>query len=329
MLSIRQIHQSSTLFATGRRLMSSLSTPLLLTPQQLRSLSSEKNVSLLDASWFMPNSPRQPRQEFISKRIPGAQFLDLDEVASSHPLGLKHMMPQERVFADVCEKFGIASNSHVVIYDTHGIFSSPRALFMFRSFGHHRSSVLDGGLPAWVAEGFPVENGPLSPIGTTEYPTPILQSNSLRSYEQMATNSNFDPLTSRNADLVLDARSRARYLGTDPEPRPGLSSGHIPHSLSLPFNMFLRHNSSADGTKYTTFLPPADVRKAMEEAVGSERADLISEGRLSVTTTCGSGMTAGILWLGLKLLGVKEISLYDESWTGYAMRSTSKIEKSE
>ncbi|KAF5377553.1 hypothetical protein D9615_005200 [Tricholomella constricta] len=312
----------------NRRLMSSSGAPFLLTPQQVHTLIEKEKVSLLDVSWFMPNSPRQPRQEFISKRIPGAQFLDLDDVASIHELGLKHMMPQQRAFADACEKFGIKTDSHVVIYDTHGIFSSPRALFMFRSFGHHRSSVLDGGLPAWLAEGLPMESGSPSPVQTTEYPTPTIQTKSLRSYEQIVANSTLDPSVNPNADLVLDARPRRRYLGTDPEPRPGLSSGHIPHSLSLPFNVFLRQNLGLDGTTFTTFLPQADIRRVLEDAVGPERAELITNGVLSVTTSCGSGMTAGILWLGLKLLGVEKISLYDESWTGYAMRPTSRIEKS-
>ncbi|KAG6902817.1 hypothetical protein C0995_011304 [Termitomyces sp. Mi166 len=258
----------------------------------------------------MPNSPRQPRQEFISKRIPGARFLDLDEVSSPHELGLKHMMPEERVFADACEKFGIEKETYVVIYDTHGIFSSPRALFMFRTFGHQRSSILDGGLPAWLAGGFSVESGALSPITATKYPTPTLQIEALRSYEQIVANSTAE--ASDQTDLVLDARSHGRYSGFDPEPRPGLSSGHIPHSFSLPFNLFLRQISGTDGTTYTTFLPPEEIRRALEQAVGLERADLIIRGSIPVTTSCGSGMTACILWLGLKLLGVERISLYDE-----------------
>ncbi|KAG5648156.1 hypothetical protein DXG03_006110 [Asterophora parasitica] len=315
--------------------MSLSSAPLLLTPQQVHT----KKVALLDASWFMPNSPRQARQEFLSIRIPGAQFLDLDTVASPNELGLKHMMPQERAFADACEKFGIRADSHVVMYGLSVASSrTPRALFMFRTFGHHNSSVLDGGLPAWIAEGLPVENRDPSPVQHTEYPTPTLHAKSLRNlvilkifeaYEQIVANLNLDPSTNPDADLILDARSRGRYSGADPEPRAGLSSGHMPHSLSLPFNVFLRQNGGPHDAKYTTFLPPEEVRKALDEAVGSERAELIVKGEQPVTTTCGSGMTAGILWLGLKLLGVERISLYDESWTGYAMRATSKIEKSQ
>jgi len=119
-----------------------------------------------------------------------------------------------------------------------------------------------------------------------------------------------------------------RYLGTDPEPRPGLSSGHIPNSYSLPFTAFLKSQiSPRHGTQYTTFLPPAEIFKALVDSVGAEQAELITKGHRSVITSCGSGMTAAVLWLGLKLLGVNMVGLYDESWTGYASRESSKIEK--
>jgi len=151
---------------------------LLVDPGQCIDLrNTEKDVVFLDASWFMPNSPRNGQAEYLKERIPGAQFLDLDEVASPHPLGLKHMMPDPQAFAKACGKnvrdvawkvtyililqgqYGITHSTHVVIYDTHGIFSSPRALFMFRAFGHDRSSVLNGGLPRWKDEGLKIETG--------------------------------------------------------------------------------------------------------------------------------------------------------------------------
>ncbi|KAK0208516.1 Rhodanese-like domain-containing protein [Desarmillaria ectypa] len=299
--------------------------PLVLSPPQLREiLQSKTPVSVLDASWFMPNNPRSAKSEFIAKRIPGSQFLDLDEVASSHHFGLKHMMPTERVFADACEKFGIEPVSHVVIYDSHGIFSSPRALFMFRSFGHTNSSVVNGGLPYWENLGFPIEEGPASVPKPAEYPTPTLDVSAIRNYEQMVTNS-----TSRSvgADIVLDARSRGRFTGADPEPRPGLESGHIPRSFSLPFNIFLHQQTTASNSTYTTLRPIPEIRQALVDAIGDKQVEAILKGDASVVTTCGSGMTAAVLWLGLKLLGAHKIGLYDESWTGYAMRDSSKIDK--
>lgn len=145
----------------------------------------------------------------------------------------------------------------------------------------------------------------------------------------MVANSLQDPASDLAVELVLDARSRGRFLGTDPEPRPGLSSGHIPHSFSLPFNTFLEtHTVPNSSTQYTTFLSEPKLRQALIDAIGAEQAELVITGKRSITTSCGSGMTAGVLWLGLKLLGAADVALYDESWTGYASRAESRIEKS-
>ncbi|KAF8203298.1 Rhodanese-like domain-containing protein [Pholiota molesta] len=303
---------------------------LLLSPRQVNDLVHKPDapISLIDSTWFMPNAPRNAKDEFFAKRIPGAQFLDLDEVASPHELGLKHMMPDKETFARACEKLGISPSTHVILYDAHGVFSSPRALFMFRNFGHENSSIIDGGLPRWVDDQLPVETSPPSKPQPATYALPKFEDKSIRSYEQIVANSQFDPLTNAQSELVLDARPRGRYTGTDPEPRPGLSSGHIPHSYSLTFNLFLQKHKTRDGQEYSTFLPPADIKKALESAVGPEEAAKIIRGERPVNASCGSGMTAGVLWLGLQLLGVRNVGLYDESWTGYAMRSTSRIVKS-
>ncbi|PPR01321.1 hypothetical protein CVT26_015402 [Gymnopilus dilepis] len=314
-------------FLASRR-MSSVSAPLLLSPRQANELKSKDTpVAFLDTTWFMPNSPRNAKQEFTSKRIPGSHFLDLDEVASSHELGLKHMMPDKHTFAHACEKLGISPSTHVVLYDTHGVFSSPRALFMFRTFGHTNSSVLNGGLPGWVHDQLPVDTAAPSEPHPTTYPPPDLKEEAIRSYDQIVANSKYDPSTNPQSELVLDARPKGRFTGTDPEPRPGLSSGHIPHSVSLTFNLFLQKNKTVDGQEYTTFRPVEDIRKALSDAVGPEETERILQGKRQVVTSCGSGMTAGVLWLGLQLLGVERVGLYDESWTGYAMRPSSLIEK--
>ncbi|KAH9937486.1 Rhodanese-like domain-containing protein [Fomitopsis serialis] len=349
--------------------------PLTLTPAQLRGLD-PRSVSVLDASWHMPSSPRNPRQEWLQMRIPGAQLLDLDEVASQHALGLKHMMPSPDVFAKACENYGITPESHVVMYDTHGVFSSPRALYMFRAFGHHRSSILDGGLPAWIAYGSPTNNGDPEPVPTTTYPVPKLDDRVVRSYEQIVANSALDPSRDSLADIVLDARSKDRYLGTAPEPRAGLSSGHIPHSLSLPFASLLNtvpaptpaprtslpvppaqtapalsaHPPQLDSPsartpelepptgafpwalpeQYTTLKTSTQILGVLEAALGRERLEEVLEGRRGVVASCGSGMTAGVVWLALQMVGAKGApAIYDESWTGYAMRPESKIEKAE
>ncbi|KAI0067874.1 thiosulfate sulfurtransferase, partial [Artomyces pyxidatus] len=279
----------------------------------------------------MPNSPRNARQEFLAKRIPGAHYLDLDEVASPSELGLKHMMPSGEVFARALENFGINTSSHVVLYDSQGVFSAPRALFMFRSFGHAKSSILNGGLPRWESDGLPTESGPLEAGPKSTYSVPTEDKNAIRSYEQMVDNSKANVSDGPTAELVLDARPRGRYVGSDPEPRPGLSSGHIPHSFSVPFNTFLQTNAVPNSDKtYTTFLSSDELYKKLVDAVGPQNAQQILEGKRNVTTTCGSGMTAGVLWLGLKLLAESShVALYDESWTGYASRAQSEIAKGE
>lgn len=306
--------------------------PLVVSPRQLFDLPPKSDVAVIDASWHMPNSPRKAREEFLKKRIPNAQFLDLDEAASPHELGLKHMMPTGQVFAKACQSLGISPKSHVVLYDTHGVFSSPRALFMFRALGHDRSSILNGGLPHWEANGCTVETGEPKPVEPIEYPPPFLDQEVIRSYEQIISNANRDPSTEPIAELVLDARPKGRYLGTDPEPRPGLPSGHIPHSLSLPFTAFLDTNTykptpTSEEVTYTTLRSPHKIIESLRSALGDERLKEVMEGKRGVVTSCGSGMTAGVLWLGLKLLGVENVALYDESWTGYAARESSPIVK--
>ncbi|TFK23124.1 thiosulfate sulfurtransferase [Coprinopsis marcescibilis] len=305
-------------------------TPLVLSPQEVNKLkhSQTASVALLDATWFMPNSPKDAAKEFQSKRIAGSQFFNLDEVASPHELGLKHMMPSSEAFAEACGKLGITPSSHVVIYDSQGVFSSPRALFTFRSFGHEKSSIINGGLPQWVDEGLPIQVDAPSKPKAVEYAPPKFHPESIKGYEDVVTNSAFDPKSNASAELVLDARSAGRYHGTDPEPRPGLSSGHIPNSVSLPFNLFLQKHKAQDGSEYTTILPPSEIRQVLEETVGREEVEDILDGQRSVVASCGSGMSAGVLWLGLQLIGAKNIALYDESWTGYAIRPTSKIVKS-
>ncbi|EIM92754.1 thiosulfate sulfurtransferase [Stereum hirsutum FP-91666 SS1] len=308
--------------------------PLLISPKELtelfRTAGSAEDISVLDASWHMPNSPLNAKEEFLKKRIPGARYFDLDDIASPNELGLKHMMPTGEIFGAALRKAGISPSSHIIIYDSVGIFSSPRALFTFKALGHDKASVLDGGLPAWELDGGSTETGPLSEVRESTYPPPTLNEEVVRSYQQVVNNASSN-ITDSAAELVLDARSRGRYLGSDPEPRAGLSSGHIPHSFSLPFNTFLRTNKIPNSDKtYTTFLTPTEIREKLVETVGAENAEQILTGKRKVITSCGSGMTAGVLWLGLKLANeATRVSIYDESWTGYASRKESPIVKSD
>ncbi|KAH9890913.1 Rhodanese-like protein [Cubamyces lactineus] len=323
--------------------------PLVLTPAQLQTLKEthhdpeQTDLVVLDASWHMPNSPRKGAAEFLQVHLPSARFIDLDEVAAPHPFSLPHMMPPPQTFADACSRLGISSSTHVVIYDSHGVFSSPRALYMFRAFGHHRSSILDGGLPGWLAHGGDTEDGEANIMVRSRYNPPTLNSAMVKDYDQIVANSQVDPTKEPNAFYILDARAKGRFLGKDPEPRPGLSSGHMPYAISLPFNAFLetytvpesvaskvvRPGGQEGPYTYTRLRSTQGILDALEDALGPERTQEVLQGKRQIVTSCGSGMTASILWLGLKLLGVERVGLYDESWMGYAMRPESKIVKGE
>ncbi|KAG8826700.1 hypothetical protein FRC19_008155 [Serendipita sp. 401] len=234
------------------------STSFLLTPTQAYTLPSS-STKFLDTTWFMPNSPRNARQEFEKARIRGAKYFDLDEVASPNELGLKHMMPSSEQFKEACDQLGITKEDSVVLYDVHGVFSSPRALFAFKAFGHPKAFVLNGGLPAWRAAGLSVDESqlpsgePVATGGSGAYPLPSMDPSIIRSYEQMLENTKRE---SEDAELVLDARPKARFMGSAPEPRAGLPSGHMPNSVSIPFtNLLTTHEYSHDVPKSGLFTP--------------------------------------------------------------------------
>ncbi|CED82091.1 Mercaptopyruvate sulfurtransferase/thiosulfate sulfurtransferase [Phaffia rhodozyma] len=291
-----------------------LRKPSLISPRQLLALSG-KTVIPLDASWHMPNSSENALQNFQKERIPKARFFDLDKVASAHDLGLAHMLPTPEIFAKAAANLAIEPSSHIVLYDTHGLFSSSRAAFTFWAMGHPGEvSILNGGLPGWKAEGFEVETGSPASFAPTEYPTP-------KSVVDRATVPYADVLSncSSKVSLVLDARPRPRWTGQAPEPRQGLESGHMPGSVSLPFGELVKDGKLIDDDAIT---------KKLREILG-DRADAVLEGKQDVIASCGSGMTAATIWLALQRLNISS-SIYDESWTGWASRpETSPIVKGE
>ncbi|KAJ3255317.1 hypothetical protein HK103_006340 [Boothiomyces macroporosus] len=188
-------------------------------------LAGRKDVVILDASWhLLPKQGPEPKGllDYRIQHIPNARFIDLDLV--SDPLSsLPHMMPNEVDFAKHMGNLGISKEDHVVVYDSHGIFSSPRIWWMLKAFGHEKVSVLDGGLKKWKLESRPVESA-IPEFQTTRYPTPSeVNPEMIINYSQLLTS--VSDFTSDQKDTILDARSVGRFAGTDPEPRPGLSSG--------------------------------------------------------------------------------------------------------
>jgi thiosulfate/3-mercaptopyruvate sulfurtransferase len=250
----------------------------------------------------MPQLTRDARAEFAHAHIPGAVFFDIDAIAD-RVTTLPHMLPTPEEFGIAAGGLGIGDGDRIVVYDTRGVVSAARVWWTFRVFGHDDVGVLDGGLPKWRSESHPVESG--VPTPPTRRFTAKLRPEIVRDLEAVRAN-----LESR-AEQVLDARSRGRFAGTEPEPRAGLRGGHIPGSLNLPYDELYR----SDGT----LLPPEELRRRfMAAGLDLDRG---------VVTSCGSGVTASVLALALYLVGRTDAAVYDGSWTEWAGRDDTPVER--
>lgn len=260
---------------------------------------SDPGLAVLDVSWHLPAAKRDAKAEFASKHIPGARFYDLD--AGSDPTTtLPHMLPPAEKFAADMGALGIGNQSHVIVYASVGLFSAARVWWMFRSFGHDRVSVLDGGMKKWEAEGRSMSSGD----GTFEaaHFKAELNARNVRAMHEVA-----GALASGDAQ-VADARSSARYRGEEPEPRPGVRPGHMPGAFNVHYATLI----NADGTLKSRH----ELRAAFEAAgVDCDKP---------IIASCGSGVTAAILILALEELGHTDHALYDGSWAEWGA-STEKV----
>ncbi len=260
------------------------------------------DVRVVDGSWHMPQLERDPRAEFAEQHIQGAVFFDIDDIADADS-DLPHMLPSAKKFASRVSRLGLGDGARIVVYDTTGVGSAARVWWAFRVFGHVDVAVLDGGLPKWVAEGRPVEAG--DPVVRDRHFTARINSMLVRDREQIRAN------IGSVREQVLDARSRGRFDATEPEPRAGLRGGHMPGALNQPFvELYDRE---------TKTMKPAGELIALYRDAGVDFAK-------PVVTSCGSGVTACNLALGLYLLGKEDVAVYDGSWTEWGGRDDTPIE---
>ncbi len=274
----------------------------LVSSEWLAAHLNDPQVRVLDATYHLPTAKRDPRAEYKAEHIPGAGFFDVDGI-SDPSIDLPHMIPKPADFAAAVSALGIRNDQHVICYDSYGLMSAARAWWMFRLFGHERVSVLDGGLAKWKREGKPVDGKPVAPAKTDFVAR--FRPELVRAKTEVKAN------IASKAAQVLDARSAGRFRATDPEPRAGLRGGHIPGSGNLPYNQLV---SPAD----QTVLPAAELR-AKFQAAGIDPAR-------PVITSCGSGVSACVLALGLHLIGAGSVAVYDGSWSEWGLPGDTPVE---
>lgn len=274
----------------------------LVTTDWLAEALGKPGLVVFDATKYLPNEPKDGIAEFLKARIPGARYFDIDLVADPDT-DLPHMVPTPGRFAKLMGAMGVSNDTSVVFYDQKGLASAARGWWLMGLFGHDNAAVLDGGLPKWIRQGRPTEAGaPPAPQPATFRPD--YRAARLRGVGDVLGN------VATQAELVLDARAAGRFTGATPEPRAGMRSGHMPGAASLPYTDLL----NADGT----FKPVPDL-KARFAAAGVD-------GTRPVVTSCGSGVTACILTMGLRLSGLPEGAVYDGSWSEWGGRPDTPVE---
>jgi thiosulfate/3-mercaptopyruvate sulfurtransferase len=272
----------------------------LVTPEWLAERLGDPAIQVVDATWYMPNEEGSGRADYAAGHIPGAVFFDIDQIAD-HAVDLPHMLPSPQAFAEAAGGLGLRRNATIVVYDARGVFSAPRVWWTLRAMGFPKVLVLDGGLKAWRAEGRPLETAAPSPAPIRLMPAfrPALVRDLAAVQGHLA----------RHDAQLVDARSAGRFRGEAPEPRADLRSGHMPGACNVAWNALV----SADGR-----LKSRDELQSVFEAGG---VDLVRP----IVTTCGSGVTAALLALGLARLGREDVAVYDGSWSEWGGRSDTAV----
>jgi thiosulfate/3-mercaptopyruvate sulfurtransferase len=258
----------------------------LVTTDWLAQHLGEPDLAIVDSTWFMPSSGRSGHDEFLAAHIPGARFLDIDELSDrSNPA--PHMLPGAAEFGTAFEQLGVGRDDHIVVYDNSPIRTAARGWFMLRHYGAREVAILDGGFQKWLAEGRPTESGEPASRQATFH---AAERGEVVTKEQLLAGTGLP---------WVDARGRPRFEGSEPDPRAGVAAGHAPGARNLPFGSLYRE----DGT----FKPVEDLRRLFADAGIDPTKPFVA--------SCGSGVTANSLIFAAHLIGNDNTRLYDGSWS--------------
>ena len=275
-------------------------SPFLVSTEWLMDHLHDPNLSIVDASWYLPTMERDAAEEFDRAHIPGAVFFDIDAISDTSS-DLPHMLSAPAAFARSVGDLGVAQDDTIVVYDGPGLFSAPRVWWMFRTFGATKVVLLDGGLSKWIDDGGPIESG-TAPRKSKTF-APRFDAGRVVGLDEMRK------LIEAGDVTVADARPSDRFTGEAAEPRAGMRSGHMPGAVNVPFMALQR-----DGQ----LKPAIELRAVLNEAGITDRTPVV--------TTCGSGVTAATIALALETIGNSNHRLYDGSWSEWGGRNDTPVE---
>ena len=259
----------------------------LVSTQWLADNLGQPGLVAVDSSFFMPSSGRDAGAEYLAAHIPGARFIDIDQLSDkANPA--PHMLPPAADFGAAMEALGIDRDDRIIVYDNSPLHTAARGWFMLRHFGADQVAILDGGLQKWVAEGRPIESG-----------EPVSRQVRFAAVERPGEVVSMADISAGLETALIDARGKARFEGSEPDPRPGVAAGHIPGARNLPFASLYKDNG--------TFRGHEEIAQTFAVAGADPHAPFVA--------SCGSGVTANSLIFAAHLLGNDAVRLYDGSWS--------------